>query len=1040
MTGDSSVGEPLTLAWNSHWPDGTACESPHYLLFAVPEATRLGAYGALALAPGELGPDGLAWRQDDLRIVVPLGPGWPKSGSVPVLPFALGEYSVDWTLIEAGPTPKIAAGGRLEAQVSPAAPMLIVQDPFATETPDQVIRSVRGTHLLEVFDGHYRVRHATTGALVIEAEGENPAFSPTGRFVHGFPTDRPAGKVTDATHWLPADLVIHDVLSETEVVALRTGGTASRGQFITGLLWSPGDSFLTIMFEANSALAVKAMLTDGPTSAIDPSCGGCSPWDEAYVEVSLAEGLAYFGVPNAYVAMPLFADPAGSLDELHTIEPIATPWINLLGAPQASYLMDAAPYSDEELVFPYRLAKHPELSRDVPIPKPEVSDTIARGAVALPGEPEAAPSRIEERLASFGLTAAPTLQTAADVVPSDWSVWYDTLPGGSDAPEPTDWLLPGGYYFQPGKAAVAAGLATEQQAADLTRQSLKLMEAGFCVAHRNHELAVWSWSPEPGVVRQLLHFHCRVSTGYEPEGTLWLVSVGDEVAGPIQLAASRPGYDDEEATEDSEWVDWKIVDLPGVAAHGPLRVDRLGPDELAITGLNGNITLFDAGALETQALVAAVPAPGQVTRLGLTPEGHLLQVQTDGQFHLHGLDGMRLLDGFYLDDEVVVFDPATRFDATPEGAGFVGARFTGDPDVYSLEQLGARLQVPGLVAATVSGAPLTPLPPLESLPPQVFANWLEDGSGLMVRAKAPGRLERVDIFRDGAPLLRLPLSGETTSLEVPIATLPETRWIAVRVVDAAGLTSRVVSLPTKPQKANPAGRLVVLSVGVDEFSDPRLQNLSFAESDATRFADGVRTRGLDRHRSVSLDLLPPESDLREALPDKLRRLSRELGPEDTLMIFLASHGVAEGDRFYLAQGNSRVDDLPGTALELSDLAKSMAGISARVLIFVDACHAGGAGTNDAAFAALSGEGAAFAVIAASKGRQPSLESAALGGGAFTSALLRALSGDAADFDGNGTMELVELYAVLKRDVVNATKGRQTPWIARTGFVGEVPVF
>jgi hypothetical protein len=55
-------------------------------------------------------------------------------------------------------------------------------------------------------------------------------------------------------------------------------------------------------------------------------------------------------------------------------------------------------------------------------------------------------------------------------------------------------------------------------------------------------------------------------------------------------------------------------------------------------------------------------------------------------------------------------------------------------------------------------------------------------------------------------------------------------------------------------------------------------------------------------------------------------------------------------------------------------------------------------------------------------------------------VLDALTSADTDTDGNGTVELAELFAAAKREVVAATDGRQTPWLARSRFVGEVPLF
>jgi uncharacterized caspase-like protein len=120
---------------------------------------------------------------------------------------------------------------------------------------------------------------------------------------------------------------------------------------------------------------------------------------------------------------------------------------------------------------------------------------------------------------------------------------------------------------------------------------------------------------------------------------------------------------------------------------------------------------------------------------------------------------------------------------------------------------------------------------------------------------------------------------------------------------------------------------------------------------------------------------------------------------------------------------------------------------ARAIVILDACHAGAAGeegitTNDELTGALFKPGTAVTVIGASKGRQYSRESASVGGGIFTASLAEIIRGprERVDSNRNGVIELSELYAVLKRRVVESTKGEQTPWIARNQMIGEVPLF
>ena len=68
--------------------------------------------------------------------------------------------------------------------------------------------------------------------------------------------------------------------------------------------------------------------------------------------------------------------------------------------------------------------------------------------------------------------------------------------------------------------------------------------------------------------------------------------------------------------------------------------------------------------------------------------------------------------------------------------------------------------------------------------------------------------------------------------------------------------------------------------------------------------------------------------------------------------------------------------------------------------------------------------------------------AATGGGVFTQSLARILgSGRAkADTNGDGLLDVSEIYRAVRQAVVAATQGRQTPWIVRRHVVGDFPLF
>jgi hypothetical protein len=82
------------------------------------------------------------------------------------------------------------------------------------------------------------------------------------------------------------------------------------------------------------------------------------------------------------------------------------------------------------------------------------------------------------------------------------------------------------------------------------------------------------------------------------------------------------------------------------------------------------------------------------------------------------------------------------------------------------------------------------------------------------------------------------------------------------------------------------------------------------------------------------------------------------------------------------------------------------------------------------------------VFSASKGRELSEENAAVGGGVFTKAITEVIAGNRAAYDtnANGAIEVSELYVGVKRQVVEGTASRQTPWLARNQMVGDFALF
>jgi uncharacterized caspase-like protein len=187
---------------------------------------------------------------------------------------------------------------------------------------------------------------------------------------------------------------------------------------------------------------------------------------------------------------------------------------------------------------------------------------------------------------------------------------------------------------------------------------------------------------------------------------------------------------------------------------------------------------------------------------------------------------------------------------------------------------------------------------------------------------------------------------------------------------------------------------------------------------------------------------------REAILAKLNETIAKAEPGDSILLFIAGHGVQDTatKTYYLATSATRKDDIEHTSLRWSDLSIALAKAHSRIAVFLDTCNSGAASTdffatNDASVSALIDRApSGILIFSASKGREESEESPEQGGGIFTTAVIAALSDPKTDRNHNGVIEASELYATVKRAVVEATEGRQTPWFARNDMVGDFVPF
>ena len=263
---------------------------------------------------------------------------------------------------------------------------------------------------------------------------------------------------------------------------------------------------------------------------------------------------------------------------------------------------------------------------------------------------------------------------------------------------------------------------------------------------------------------------------------------------------------------------------------------------------------------------------------------------------------------------------------------------------------------------------------------------------------------------------------------------------------AEGLLSNAVTADLGPVLAGGTRR--VLAVAVDLYADPRLPDLNYAKADADRLMRAMSALpegvpAFDAPRFVGGRRADAAAVLK-AVDETLTGLTHS----DHAVLFFAGHGLTDADgRFHLALSDTNPDQLDATGVPWSEIAVRIARTSARVTVLIDACHSGAAGTglfatNDGAVGGLAGLPTNLTVLAASKGRQQSIEAPEVGGGLFSVALERVLVDERSvhDADGNGRIEASELAKGVRRIVEGQSGGQQVPWMTCTRVVGDHALF
>jgi Caspase domain len=241
-------------------------------------------------------------------------------------------------------------------------------------------------------------------------------------------------------------------------------------------------------------------------------------------------------------------------------------------------------------------------------------------------------------------------------------------------------------------------------------------------------------------------------------------------------------------------------------------------------------------------------------------------------------------------------------------------------------------------------------------------------------------------------------------LSVPLAKGPNE--IRVTLTNAIGERAETLTLAHEGDgDLDRRGTLHILAIGVDDykglgnFCGGGSCNLRAPGADARTFADAVAKHMGPGHVRIAKRVLingaaandaPTASNIIDAV-----ELLRQAGETDTVVLFIAGHGVNDGPsyRFLPTDASWMGGALRGsTVVPWQVLQEAVEAAKGRRLLFVDTCHAGNAYNQRLGNAAYHSNIIAYT---AARFDQEALEDPALGHGLFTYAVVEGFEGKGA---------------------------------------------
>ena len=240
------------------------------------------------------------------------------------------------------------------------------------------------------------------------------------------------------------------------------------------------------------------------------------------------------------------------------------------------------------------------------------------------------------------------------------------------------------------------------------------------------------------------------------------------------------------------------------------------------------------------------------------------------------------------------------------------------------------------------------------------------------------------------------------------------------------------------------GDKIALIVAVEQYTDPSVSRVEYAEADATGFGSTINEHGYLRQQ-----ILLSGKATKARIDSHIQRTIQHLAADDMFIFYYAGHGFSHNGQNFITCHDTDTSDLVKTSISLNEVFHLIdQSPCTGVAIFLDCCESGIAGLakNRGIYGAMSEteldaffRGSEYRVcFSACKTSESSYSAASLKHGIWTHHLIEALNGDAPLALENGhRLTAISLQNYLSIAVprtlrkVRSTPDVQTPWLYGT---------